>query len=267
MREAVEDLGDDDAVETVDRAAEQALEEALVAEQVDQRQAGQQRGREDRHQRDALEQPCRRQHGPRERIGIEEGERHHDQGAHRGRHGRSSAPSRTAPASRNTRCSWRSPTNLPSRSSKPLASSDHSGRPTMSSSTPTSSHDAQRASAGRRATGQRAGAIRGGRRRRLTPQRPGADRAAERRRAGCRSRPPGRGSGCSRSRPSASRRRVAHLQRRAAEGADEIEVGDLDRHAVGDVGRQVAHAHILRPDAEPDLDDPAPARPASDNRR
>ena len=35
-----------------------------------------------------------------------------------------------------------SPTNLPSRSSKPLASSAHSGRPTISSSTPASSDDA-----------------------------------------------------------------------------------------------------------------------------
>ena len=84
VRQAVEDLGDDDALEAVDLAAAQPrLEEALGAEQVDQRQAGQQRRREDRDQRDALEQPAQRQHGAGQRIGVEEGERHHDRGADR----------------------------------------------------------------------------------------------------------------------------------------------------------------------------------------
>ena len=66
--------------EPVDLAAEhQALEEALVAEQVDERDRRQQRGREDRDQRQRLEQALPAHAAALQRIGVDEGQRQHDQ--------------------------------------------------------------------------------------------------------------------------------------------------------------------------------------------
>ena len=79
VREAVEHLRDDDAAGAVDRAAEQqVLEEALVAEQVDERDRRQQRRRQDRDERERLEQPLPAHAAALQRVGVDEGERQHD---------------------------------------------------------------------------------------------------------------------------------------------------------------------------------------------
>ena len=80
------DGADDDPDRTVHRgAAQQPLEQALVAEPLDERDRRQQRRGEDRRQRDDAEQRAPRHAGAGQRIGVGEGERHGD-GRHRQRH-------------------------------------------------------------------------------------------------------------------------------------------------------------------------------------
>ena len=66
-------------------AVHPALEHALVAEPVDQRNRGQQRRRQQRDQRDAAKQGFERHARARQRIGEAERQRHGDRGDH-GRH-------------------------------------------------------------------------------------------------------------------------------------------------------------------------------------
>ena len=81
MREAVKHLRHDDAVRAVDRAAEQqAFQKALIAEQVDERDRGQERWREQRQHGGRVEQPLEAHLAARQRIGIAERERDHDHG-------------------------------------------------------------------------------------------------------------------------------------------------------------------------------------------
>jgi hypothetical protein len=68
------------AVDLLDaQALHPALEHALVAEPVDQRDGRQQRGRQQRDQRDAAKQRLVLHAGARQRIGEAEGQRHGDQ--------------------------------------------------------------------------------------------------------------------------------------------------------------------------------------------
>ena len=84
VREAVQHLGDDDADRAVDRGAHQNLaQEALVTEDVEQRQRRQQRRREDRQERRGVEQALRRHAASGQAVGIDEGERHDDRGRQR----------------------------------------------------------------------------------------------------------------------------------------------------------------------------------------
>ncbi len=85
MGKAVEDLRDHDADGPVDRRTEQpVLEQTLVAKQVDQRNGRQQRGRQNRDQRQGLEHGLARHCAARERIGIHIGQRQHQRGDQRG---------------------------------------------------------------------------------------------------------------------------------------------------------------------------------------
>ena len=84
VREAIEHLRQHDADRPVHAAAQQpALQEALVAEDVDQRDGGQQRGRKQRQQGDGQEEALGAQARAGEAIGVEEGERHDDGGGQR----------------------------------------------------------------------------------------------------------------------------------------------------------------------------------------
>src|SRR5437016_14121749 len=75
-------LGHHDADRPVNTVAEQrGLQQPLIAEEVDEGEAGQERGHEDRDERDRLEESAKRNAGARERVGIDEGSRHRDEGA------------------------------------------------------------------------------------------------------------------------------------------------------------------------------------------
>ncbi|MDT4825125.1 hypothetical protein FQZ97_583980 [compost metagenome] len=87
MREGVERLAHDDAPETVDGgAAGQPLEQPLVAQQVDQGDARQQRRGEQRQQSDGAKEPLARQARARQAVGESVGAGHdqqHRDDAHR----------------------------------------------------------------------------------------------------------------------------------------------------------------------------------------
>ena len=87
MREGPEHLPHDDADRPVDRVAEeQPLGQALVAEQVDEADRGQERRRQDRDLGDDPEQAATGHPGAGEAIGIDEGQHDADHGA-QSRHG------------------------------------------------------------------------------------------------------------------------------------------------------------------------------------
>ena len=70
VRQGEEHLGDDDADGSVDRVPEhQLLDQPLSTEQIDERDAGQQRRHQDRNHRDRLEQPLERDAASGKRVG------------------------------------------------------------------------------------------------------------------------------------------------------------------------------------------------------
>jgi len=82
MREGREDLGHHEADRSVDAVAEeQSLDQPLIAEEVDEREPGQERGHEDGDERHRLEESAQRHAGARERVGVNERRRHGDDGA------------------------------------------------------------------------------------------------------------------------------------------------------------------------------------------
>jgi hypothetical protein len=83
MREGVERFAQQDAPEAVDAAVHPLLEQALVAEQVDQRDAGQQRRRQQRQQRDRAPHALEWRQRALQPIGEQVGQRHHQQGGRR----------------------------------------------------------------------------------------------------------------------------------------------------------------------------------------
>ena len=80
MREAVEDLGRDDALGAVDAHVDvgEPREDAVVAEDVDEGEGLHQRGREERQHGHDAKQPAPRHQRPREPVGVDEGQRHRD---------------------------------------------------------------------------------------------------------------------------------------------------------------------------------------------
>src|SRR5215472_15685283 len=148
-----------------------------------------------------------------------------------------------------------SPMNLPSRSSKPLASRDHSGRPTITSRTTASATTPARITRSSRDIPTRVG-------------RAGTASVTWPLSYGEYPQPVGRQRNIEMAarlhakvadqvrREVGSQRELGlgpHPEIGAAEGADEIEIGDLDRHPVDDIGRQIADLDILRPDAHPHI--------------
>ena len=89
VRKAVKHLGQHDAKRPVDRHPKHpVLQKTLVAKQVDQRDGRQQRGRQNRDQRQRLKQTLEAHATALQRVGIHKGQRQHDG---RGEHGNKQA--------------------------------------------------------------------------------------------------------------------------------------------------------------------------------
>ena len=257
MREAVEHLRQDDADRPVDAGAHQpALEEPLVAEDVDQRDGREQRRRKQRQQGDAPgTSPWRGMRVRVSAVGVEEGQRHHDDGRqHRhpdavpqrgderrrrevARHswrGRRSAPRR--PGSSSTAASpaaarWRAPGTPPAP-----------GWPTRIT---TSSVVSRRGAAQLRRGEAHAPALRVG-----VEHAQQLRRQADGQRLAFRM-PRSRMALAEKSERSVRSRAAVGPQRGAAEGAEEIQQLDDDGDGVGRARLDAADAHLLRPQPEP----------------